>query len=61
MTDLLADTQATDVNAPVLRGCVAAQSDELQGLPATPATYYVQIDTAKFPSGAIRGQVSETA
>jgi CHRD domain len=59
VTDLLADRKASELSAPMLKGCVPAQPDELQGLPETPSIYYVQVDTAKFPGGAIRGQVSE--
>jgi hypothetical protein len=39
------------------KGCIAASAAILAGIKKSPAGYYVNIHTAKFPGGAVRGQL----
>ncbi len=38
--------------------CIAAEPDVLKAIVAAPGNYYVNIHTAEFPAGAIRGQLA---
>jgi hypothetical protein len=38
-------------------GCTTAPASVIKGIVAHPSRYYVNIHTAKFPGGAIRGQL----
>jgi hypothetical protein len=38
--------------------CVAVQHDVAKAIVANPAGYYVNVHTAEFPKGAIRGQLA---
>lgn len=38
--------------------CVAVEPDILKAIVANPAGYYVNVHTADFPAGAIRGQLA---
>lgn len=39
--------------------CIAAEPDTLKPIVETPGNYYVNIHTAEFPKGAVRGQLAE--
>ncbi len=39
--------------------CMAAEPDTLKPIVATPEAYYVNVHTADFPKGAIRGQLAK--
>jgi hypothetical protein len=39
------------------KGCVAVAADVLTAIIATPADYYVNVHTAAFPKGSMRGQL----
>lgn len=39
------------------QGCVAVAPDVLSAIIATPADYYVNVHTAAFPKGSMRGQL----
>ncbi len=41
--------------------CVAEEPDKLQLIVETPGDYYVNVHTAEFPKGAIRGQLEKSA
>ena len=41
------------------KGCVAADPSTLKGIRDNPAGYYVNIHTAQYPKGAIRGQLAK--
>lgn len=41
--------------------CVAAEPDLLKALVAAPEAYYVNVHTADYPKGAVRGQLSAAA
>jgi len=40
-------------------GCATTAPDVAQALIQSPEDYYVNVHTAKFPGGAIRGQLSK--
>ncbi len=40
------------------KGCTAAPAAAIRAIRARPAAYYVNVHTAKFPAGAVRGQLS---
>jgi hypothetical protein len=40
-----------------LKGCVKASKSVINAIEAKPTAYYVNIHTAKYPAGAIRGQL----
>jgi hypothetical protein len=42
-----------------LEACVAAGSDQLQAIAEDPAGYYVNLHNARFPGGAVRGQLED--
>lgn len=54
-----------DLNPPLAdgtsSGCTNVDPGLLQSLQASPESYYVNVDNAEFPNGAIRGQLSKTA
>ena len=39
------------------KGCVKASKSVIMAIEKTPSAYYVNIHTAKYPAGAIRGQL----
>jgi hypothetical protein len=39
--------------------CLAAEPDVLKPIVATPEAYYVNVHTADFPKGAVRGQLAK--
>jgi hypothetical protein len=39
------------------KGCVKASKSVIRAIEKTPSGYYVNIHTAKYPAGAIRGQL----
>jgi hypothetical protein len=39
------------------QGCVATPADVVAAIIATPADYYVNVHTAAFPKGSMRGQL----
>lgn len=41
--------------------CVALQRDVAKAIAADPVAYYVNVHTADFPKGAVRGQLAKTA
>jgi hypothetical protein len=41
------------------QGCAAVASDALADILAHPADYYVNVHTAQFPKGAMRGQLGK--
>lgn len=40
-----------------VRGCVPVEPNLLQAIRSSPANYYVNVHTAEFPTGALRGQL----
>ena len=40
------------------KGCTSAPKATLEAIEANPNAYYVNVHTAKFPAGAIRGQLA---
>lgn len=49
------------VTGPQEDSCVAAEPDLLKAIVETPANYYVNVHTADFPKGAVRGQLSNAS
>lgn len=43
----------------VLSGCVEADKDLIKDIRQNPEDYYVNVHTAPFPAGAVRGQLSK--
>jgi len=41
------------------KGCIASSAAVVKAIEANPAGYYVNIHTAKFPGGAVRGQLAK--
>ena len=39
------------------RGCAAAEEADIEQLRTAPAEFYVEVGTAEFPTGAVRGQL----
>ena len=39
--------------------CVAVEPDTLKAIVAAPEGYYVNVHSAAFPKGAVRGQLSK--
>jgi hypothetical protein len=54
-----------DLNPPLAdgasSGCTSVEPALIESLLASPESYYVNVDNAQFPNGAIRGQLSKTA
>jgi len=54
-----------DLNPPLANGassgCTSVEPTLLESLLERPESYYVNVDNADFPNGAIRGQLSKTA
>ena len=48
-----------EVTGEDLDECIALEPDKLKAIVATPGDYYVNVHTAEFPAGAIRGQLAE--
>lgn len=47
-----------DITGPKDDLCIAVEPDVLKAILANPAGYYVNVHTADFPAGAIRGQLA---
>lgn len=47
-----------EVTGPSDDSCVAAEPDLLKAIVAAPESYYVNVHTADYPKGAVRGQLS---
>jgi hypothetical protein len=47
------------VTGPGTDECLAAEPDKLKEILAAPENFYVNVHTASFPKGAIRGQLSK--
>jgi hypothetical protein len=41
------------------KGCATAPADALAAIVAAPSGYYVNVHTAQYPKGAMRGQLSQ--
>lgn len=41
------------------KGCATAPAEALAAIAASPADYYVNVHTAKYPKGAMRGQLGK--
>jgi hypothetical protein len=41
------------------KGCATASADALAAILASPSDYYVNVHTAKYPKGAMRGQLGK--
>ncbi|QKR98371.1 CHRD domain-containing protein [Sphingomonas sp. CL5.1] len=41
------------------KGCATAPADTLAAILAEPSSYYVNVHTAKYPKGAMRGQLGK--
>ena len=54
--DLLGDMEEL---TPTLEGCVPVTAAEHKAIAADPDMFYVNIHTAEFPDGAIRGQIMD--
>ena len=54
-----------DLNPPLAdgasSGCTSVEPALIDSLLESPESYYVNVDNAQFPNGAIRGQLSKTA
>lgn len=48
-----------EVTGEDLDECVAVEPDKLKEIIATPGDFYVNIHTADFPKGAVRGQLAK--
>jgi hypothetical protein len=42
-----------------VKGCKRADAAVIQGIMQNPANYYVNVHTAEFPKGAVRGQLAQ--
>jgi hypothetical protein len=42
-----------------VKGCKTVPSETLNAIVADPASYYVNVHTAKYPAGAMRGQLGQ--
>jgi CHRD domain len=43
------------------QGCTTAAKSLIKAIIASPGSYYVNVHTAKYPAGSVRGQLSKTA
>ena len=54
-----APVTALEVTGEDLDECVALEPDTLAAIVAAPGNYYVNVHTAEFPAGAVRGQLAK--
>jgi CHRD domain len=57
LAGLPADPRNDDLELGRLEGCVPADAALLEDIKATPGAFYVNLHNARFPAGAIRGQL----
>jgi hypothetical protein len=50
---------AVEITGADLDECVALEPDTLAAIVAAPGNYYVNVHTAEFPAGAVRGQLAK--
>jgi hypothetical protein len=51
--------KATPLNYGRVKGCVTAKPAQIKAIAATPSSYYVNVHTKKYASGALRGQLKK--
>lgn len=44
---------------PLMKGCVSAEKEMIEDMMKNPANYYINVHTAEFPNGALRGQLGK--
>ncbi|MCB2061203.1 MAG: CHRD domain-containing protein [Novosphingobium sp.] len=54
-----APVTSVEVTGEDLDECVALEPDTLAAIVAAPGDYYVNVHTAQFPAGAVRGQLAK--